>query len=126
VLASEIYGMVNGFDMGVVISTTVHRITDRLGLSPMPLIVCTDSYSLYECLVKLGTTKEKRLMIDVTALRQSYERREIHEIRWIHGDDNPSDAMTKAKPNKSLEKLVSTNKLKIRVKGYVDRNDLLA
>lgn len=125
-LASEIYGMVNGFDMGVVISTTVHRITDRLGLSPMPLIVCTDSYSLYECLVKLGTTKEKRLMIDVTALRQSYERREIHEIRWIHGDDNPSDAMTKAKPNKSLEKLVSTNKLKIRVKGYVDRNDLLA
>ncbi|KAL2277541.1 hypothetical protein FJTKL_15374 [Diaporthe vaccinii] len=85
VLASEIYGMVNGFDMGVVLATTVRQVTTCLEMPTVPLIICTDSYSLYECLVKLGTTKEKRLMIDVMALRQSYERREIHEIRWIDG-----------------------------------------
>ncbi|EKD13313.1 polyprotein [Drepanopeziza brunnea f. sp. 'multigermtubi' MB_m1] len=44
-------------------------------------IIATDSYLLYECLIKLGTTKEKRLIIDVIALRQSYERKEIAEIR---------------------------------------------
>jgi hypothetical protein len=71
VLASEIYGMVNGFDMGIAIASTLRMITERLGLAAIPLIVCTDSYSLYECLVKLGTTKEKRLMIDIMALRQS-------------------------------------------------------
>ncbi|KAF1970758.1 hypothetical protein BU23DRAFT_581893 [Bimuria novae-zelandiae CBS 107.79] len=81
VLASEIYGMVNGFDIGIVIATTLRMITERLGIAPVPLVICTDSYSLYECLVKLGTTKEKRLMIDIMALRQSYERREITEIR---------------------------------------------
>ncbi|KAK1992697.1 hypothetical protein LX36DRAFT_694129 [Colletotrichum falcatum] len=59
VLASEIYAM----------------------MPPIPTILCTDSYSLYECLVKLGTTKEKRLMIDIMALRQSYKRREIYEIQ---------------------------------------------
>ena len=80
VLASEIYGMVNGFDMGIAIATTLRMITERLGIAPVPLVICTDSYSLYECLVKLGTTKEKRLMIDIMALRQSYERREITEI----------------------------------------------
>ncbi|XP_044714540.1 uncharacterized protein HRG_11894 [Hirsutella rhossiliensis] len=53
------------------------------------------SYSLYECLVKLGTTTEKRLMIDIMALRQAYEQREITNIRWINGADNPADAMTK-------------------------------
>ena len=47
----------------------------------IPIVVCTDSYLLYECLVKLGTTKEKRLMIDIIALRQSYKRRELFEIR---------------------------------------------
>lgn len=62
--------------------------------------------SLYDCLVKLGTTVEKRLMIDIMALRQSYERREIAETRWIHGDDNPADALTKAKPNSALSKIV--------------------
>ncbi|XP_044723976.1 polyprotein [Hirsutella rhossiliensis] len=33
------------------------------------------SYSLYECLVKLGTTTATRLMIDIMALRQAYESR---------------------------------------------------
>ena len=109
VLASEIYGMVAGIDMTFAIGSTLKMITEQLGLPAIPTIVCTDSYSLYECLVKLGTTKEKRLMIDIMALRQSYERRELFEIRWINGMDNPADAMTKATPNKSLETFVNTN-----------------
>ena len=96
-------------------------ITDRLGLPAIPLIICTDSYSLYECLVKLATTNEKRLMIDIMALRQSYERREITEIRWINGKDNPADAMTKASPNRALQDLIDNNKLTIRVEGFVER-----
>ncbi|KAJ6019518.1 hypothetical protein N7522_001585 [Penicillium canescens] len=80
VLASEIYGMVGGVDMAIVIGTAIKMIMDQLGFGKIPTIVCTDSYSLYECLVKLGTTKEKRLMIDIMALRQPYERREI--IEW--------------------------------------------
>ena len=70
VLASEIYGMVNGFDIGIAIATTLRIITERLGLPAITLVICTDSYSLYECIVKLGTTKEKRIMIDIMALRQ--------------------------------------------------------
>ena len=70
---------------------------------PLPLIVIyTDSYSLYECLVKLGTTKEKRLIIDIIALRQSYEKRELTEVRWINRQDNPADIITKATLNKIL------------------------
>jgi hypothetical protein len=70
---------------------------------PLPLIIiCTDSYSLYECLVKLRTIKEKRLMIDIIALRQSYERRELTEVQWINRQDNPADVMTKATLNKML------------------------
>jgi hypothetical protein len=80
VLASEIYGMVGGIDMAIAINTTLHMINEQLDLPKVSIVVCTDSYSLYECLVKLGTTKEKRLMIDIIALRQSYERREITEI----------------------------------------------
>jgi len=121
VLASEIYGMVSGVDIAIAINTTLKMITDQLGLPEIPMIACTDSYSLYECLVKLGTTKEKRLMIDIMALRQSYERREF-EIRWINGQDNPADAMTKSNPNKALETFISTNSLDVRVEGWVKRS----
>jgi hypothetical protein len=126
VLASEIYGMVGGVDMSIAINTTIKLITDQLGLKgfpPTPIIICTDSYSLYECLVKLGTTKGKRLMIDIMAIRQSYERRELTEIRWINGQDNPADAMTKGTPNKALEKFIDTNQLSVRIEGWVKRGE---
>ncbi|XP_044715096.1 uncharacterized protein HRG_11364 [Hirsutella rhossiliensis] len=76
------------------------------------------SYSLYECLVKLGTTTEKRLMIDIMALRQAYEQREITNIRWINGADNPADAMTKLSPNGALTRFVNDNEITIRLEGW--------
>ncbi len=48
-------------------------------------------------------------MIDLMALRQAYEARDISEIRWIHSGDNPTDTMTKIMPNGALASLVSTN-----------------
>ena len=123
VLASEIYGMVSGVDMAIAINSTLKTMLNELHLPPTPIVVCTDSYSLYECLVKLGTTKEKRLMIDIMALRQSYERRELTEIRWINGQDNPADAMTKGTPNKSLTMFLDTNQLTVRVEGWVKRGN---
>jgi len=121
VLASEIYGMAGGFDAAYVLKTTITSILQRLDLPPCKMVVCTDSLSLYQCLVQLGTTTEKRLMIDIMALRESYEGREIDEIRWIAGADNPADAMTKDQPNRALEDLVSTNTTTLRVEGWVKR-----
>ena len=80
VLASKIYSIVNSFDIGIAIATTLRIITERLSIALIPLVICTNLYSLYKCLVKLRTTKEKRLIINIIALRQSYERRKITEI----------------------------------------------
>jgi hypothetical protein len=126
VLASEIYGMVGGVDMAIAISSTVNMIKRQLTQNSdlqanIQIVICTDSYSLYECLVRLGTTKEKRLMIDIMALRQSYERRELQEIRWISGSDNPADTMTKSTPNKALAKLLDTNEVEVKMEGWVRR-----
>ncbi|KAK6218074.1 aurora kinase 2 splicing [Colletotrichum tabaci] len=121
VLASEIYGMVAGVDMAYAILSTLAMITKKLNLPIIPTIACTDSYSLCECLVKLGTTQEKRQMIDIMALRQSYERRELYEVRWINGDDNLADALTKATPNQALENFITTSSAQIRMEGWVAR-----
>lgn len=120
-LAGKTNGVVIGFDIAICLSATLARITERLGLPRIPLILCTDSKSLYECLVKLNTTSEKRLMIDVMALRQSYERREIEEIRWIRDKDNSADAMTKDKCNTALTRLIDSNELTVSIEAYVRR-----
>jgi hypothetical protein len=112
--------MAHGFDIGAAIKSTVEQLLQI----ELPLVLCTDSKSLYECLVKLGTTREKRLMIDVMCLRQSYERREITEVKWIDGDSNPADSMTKSKASTALKKLIDTNYLELQTMEWVERTNL--
>jgi hypothetical protein len=81
VFTSEIYGIIGGINMSFAIRSTLTIIIKQLGLPTILIIVYTNSYSLYECLVKLGTIKEKRLIIDIMAIRESYENRKLFEIR---------------------------------------------
>jgi hypothetical protein len=54
-------------------------------------------------------------MIDIIVFRQSYEHKELLEIRWINRTDNPADIMTKATPNRVLEGFINTNELQVRI-----------
>lgn len=117
VLASELYAMVAGYDIGYSLKTTIDSITGK----ETPLILCTDSFSLYDCITKLSTTAEKRLMIDIMSLRQSYDRREINQIIWIDGLSNPADAMTKAKPCSALKELIDTGMITVKTKAWIER-----
>jgi hypothetical protein len=94
VLALELYGIAHGYDIGA----TIKSMVDKVLQTNLLLVLCTDSKSLYDCLVRLGTTAEKRLMVDVMCLRQAYKRRQIIEVKWIKGEANPTNAMTKGKP----------------------------
>jgi hypothetical protein len=112
--------MAHGFDTGVSIKNIIELI---LKINNLPLMLCTDSKSLYECLVKLGTTQEKHLMINILCLRQAYERRLITKIVWIDGTTNPADAVMKSKPCQGLKDLIDTNKINIKLTGWVERGN---
>ena len=60
-------------------------------------------------------------MIDIMGLRESYERREISEIRWTDGGRNPADSMTKEKACSALQELVEQNELLLKAKAWVER-----
>jgi hypothetical protein len=55
VLASELYGIAHGFDIGNLVKSTINKVLEIEVL----LVIYIDSKSLYEYLVKLGTTREK-------------------------------------------------------------------
>jgi hypothetical protein len=62
-------------------------------------------------------------MIDLMCLRQSYERREIAEIRWIDENINSADAMTKFKLCNVLISLIDTNSLNLNISEWVERTN---
>jgi hypothetical protein len=61
-------------------------------------------------------------MIDLMCLRQSYKRREIAEVRWIDGNTNPADVMTKSKACSALKDLIDTNKVNVTCNEWVERS----
>jgi hypothetical protein len=104
--------MAYGFDIGALVKSTIDKV---LGID-LPLVLCTNSKSLYECLVKLGITQEKRLIIDIICLRQAYKRKEIAKVKWIKGKSNLANAITKSKSSNALKRLIDTNTLQLDVK----------
>jgi hypothetical protein len=113
--------MMNDINIKITFAITLKIIIIRFNQPKILLIICTNLYSLYECLLKLGTTQEKRLIIDILALRQLYERKKIAEICWIYNRDNPADAFTKVIANSSLEPLISINKLVVKMKEHIEK-----
>jgi hypothetical protein len=53
-----------GFDITYVLKNTLNKIIQRQTL----IVICIDSFSLYKCLVKLGITYEKRLIINIITI----------------------------------------------------------
>lgn len=64
VLAAELYGINYEFNIGAVIKVILGKILKTIDL----LILCPNSKSLYDYLVKLDIIPEKQLMIDLISL----------------------------------------------------------
>jgi hypothetical protein len=58
-LALEIYAIAHEINIAIAIGTTITKIANRLNIAKIPIIVCTNFFFFYECLMKLETTKKK-------------------------------------------------------------------
>jgi hypothetical protein len=85
------------------------------------LVLCIYFKSLYKCLIKLGSTQEKRLMVDLMCLYQLYKRRMIIKIKWINSNLNPTDAIMKVNAYNVLRNLVDINTINLNIKKWVER-----
>jgi hypothetical protein len=114
-LASEICRTIDSLDLAYIIAAILKIIIDQQNLLEIPIVFYIDSKFLYEYIIKLRTTKEKYLIINIIVIRQAYEKKELFEICYIDKQDNPIDTITKLLPNKILEKFIDTNELTIRM-----------
>lgn len=69
ILALELYVMVIKINILITFLSIINMIIDKLGIKQLLIIIYIDSLLLYECIVKFGITKEKRLIIDIMLIR---------------------------------------------------------
>jgi len=103
--------------MGGSVKTTIDRTLEI----EVPLVVCIDSKSLYELPSKARNHTRKATHDRRNVPPLAYERREIAEVKWIKGESNPADSMTKSKPSNTLKRLIDTNTIQLDVKEWVER-----
>ena len=64
ILASKLYNIAYGFNISDLVKSIINKVLEIEVL----LVIYIDSKSLYKYLVKLGTIREKRLIIDIIYL----------------------------------------------------------
>ncbi len=55
----------------------------------------TDSKHLFDVITTGSYTTEKRLMVEIKATREAYNKNEISNVGWVPGTFNPADELTK-------------------------------
>ncbi len=87
-MAGEVYAFSAAFDQVYMIKHDLEWIFKQT----IPLTTLTDSKQMFDVITRGSRTTEKRLMIDVAAAREAYNR---HEIFNVAGEDNLADGLTK-------------------------------
>jgi len=94
---------------------------ERLCDCHIPMTILTDSKQLFDVVTRGSHPTEKRLLIDVAAAREAYNRREISNVGLVMSDNNIADSLTKVKPSGALEPLLATGVDRTPVEQWVIR-----
>ena len=101
-------------------------ISFQLALEPItgqriPVHMYTDSKSLFDTITRRSQNSEKRLLIDLATVRDSYRRKEITDVTWVRSQFNLADSMTKEIKNNILSRVLETGVLNHPVEQWIVR-----
>lgn len=105
IMAGEVYAFANAFDEAFIIKYDL----ERLYKQPVPLTMLTDSKQLFDVITRASHTTEKRLMIDIAAAREAYNRKEISNVGLVKSANNLADGLTKPGFCMSLDDVLRTS-----------------
>lgn len=117
VLGGEIYAFADAFDVAYIIKRDLEIILDQ----QTRLQMFTDSKSLFDIITKCTSMTEKRLLIDVKAVREAYEKFEVSDVGFVRSENNPADSFTKMRPNDALNRILHFNKSDFKIDQWIVR-----
>lgn len=91
-----------------------HDLNELLGVV-LPIELLTDAHSLFEVISKGTTTLEKRLMIDIRAMREAFDDRTIKFLGRIDRKYNIGDPLTKFDSNSMMKSFMETGRIDYNV-----------
>lgn len=119
IMAGEVYAFADAFDTAFILKHDLERIYHQ----HLPLVMLTDSKQMFDVITRASHTTEKRLMIDVAAAREAYNRHEISNVGLVQSEHNIADGLTKPGQCAALSAMMKTAKDVNPVQQWVTRTD---
>ena len=97
-LGAEIYALSHGLDLLLALAHDLSSILQR----KVKTLLLTDSKCLFDTITKLSTVSEKRLLIDIAAIRKNYTSGDLLNVAHVSSSYNLADSFTKAGANSTM------------------------
>ena len=117
VLVADVYAFAEAYDYTYKLRVDLERILKR----KVPLTMLTDSKSLFEVITECSHTAEKRLMIDITSVRDANNMEELSNVYCFRTAHTLTDAFTKVEKCHALETILKTGSCSLPIKQWVIR-----
>ncbi len=118
-MAGEVYAFADAFDTAFILKHDLERIYHQ----HLPLVMLTDSKQMFDVITRASHTTEKRLMIDVAAAREAYNRHEISNVGLVQSEHNIADGLTKPGQCAAMSAMMKTAKDVNPVQQWITRTD---
>jgi hypothetical protein len=117
-MAAETCAFAEAFDAAFVLKHSLEKLLKR----PIRLQMLTDSKQLFDAISHSTQTKEKRILIDIAASKQSFERHEISDLGIVAGRDMLADCFTKVMEPTQLMSALESGFLRHEIKQWIIRD----
>jgi hypothetical protein len=117
-MASETLAFGEGFEASFTVRSQMSAMLGK----DIPLLMLTDSKSLFDIMTTQKRTTEGRLMVDAFAARQSFKRGEIDHIALIRTEFDLADDLTKLKGNGALRSAMRSYRIQHPIVDFIVRN----
>ena len=116
ILGAEVYAFSHFLDYTLAIAHDMSLMIVR----NIKTAMFTDSKSLFDTITKLSTVSEKRLFIDIAAIRETYTNRELSNVAHVSSNNNIANVFTQNNADDSmLQDLMSSGKLKHPISQWI-------
>lgn len=120
ILAVETITCVTGFDAAFAIRNAFEKTLAR----QLPLYLYTNSYSLFITVNKCQSVREKRLLTDLSIIRQAYQRGKITNMGFVRTEHVIADPLTNITSNALIGTLLRTRKLTHPVEEFIVADEI--
>ena len=93
-LSAEMLSLQEGIDNAIYIRGMIAEIMNKPPCS-LSIIAYVDNKSVTQALCSTKLVDDKRLRVDVASIQQNISDHEITGVRWVQGEDQLADCMTK-------------------------------